>query len=95
MKENRNDKGILKEKCNFWMSVSNNRYVLRSFCVDYVTLPHLKHCFWHCSVFAVVVVYLLCDQQVRDSDPKDPKRERIVELIDDFRIPGANGERIL
>ncbi len=35
------------------------------------------------------------DLQVRDSDPKDPKRERIVNLIDDFRIMGENGERIL
>ncbi|XP_039972150.1 SRSF protein kinase 2-like isoform X2 [Xiphias gladius] len=31
---------------------------------------------------------------VRDSDPKDPKRERIVHLIDDFRICGANGEHV-
>lgn len=54
-----------------------------------------KHCLWHFSVFVVLFVYLLCGQQVRDSDPKDPKRERIVELIDDFRITGENGERIL
>ncbi|KAF7656874.1 hypothetical protein LDENG_00034690 [Lucifuga dentata] len=31
---------------------------------------------------------------VRDSDPKDPKREKIVHLIDDFRIPGVNGEHV-
>ncbi|XP_074535692.1 SRSF protein kinase 3-like [Halichoeres trimaculatus] len=31
---------------------------------------------------------------VRDSDPKDPKRERVVHLIDDFRISGANGEHV-
>ncbi|KAM9362081.1 SRSF protein kinase 3-like [Symphorus nematophorus] len=31
---------------------------------------------------------------VRDSDPKDPKRERIVQLIDDFRINGVNGEHV-
>ncbi|XP_070694878.1 SRSF protein kinase 3-like [Pempheris klunzingeri] len=31
---------------------------------------------------------------VRDSDPKDGKRERIVHLIDDFRITGANGEHV-
>ncbi|XP_036957440.1 SRSF protein kinase 2-like isoform X3 [Acanthopagrus latus] len=31
---------------------------------------------------------------VRDSDPKDPQHERIVNLIDDFRITGANGEHI-
>lgn len=33
--------------------------------------------------------------QVRDSDPKDVKRDRVVQLIDDFRITGENGERIL
>uniref|UniRef100_A0A3B4UJ40 non-specific serine/threonine protein kinase n=1 Tax=Seriola dumerili TaxID=41447 RepID=A0A3B4UJ40_SERDU len=31
---------------------------------------------------------------VRDSDSKDPKRERIVHLIDDFRTSGANGEHV-
>ncbi|KAM6927907.1 SRSF protein kinase 3-like [Xenentodon cancila] len=31
---------------------------------------------------------------VRDSDLKDPKRERIVRLIDDFRISGATGEHV-
>lgn len=34
-------------------------------------------------------------QQVRDSDPSDPKRETIVQLIDDFKISGVNGVRIL
>ncbi|KAM6307727.1 LOW QUALITY PROTEIN: SRSF protein kinase 3 [Podargus strigoides] len=28
---------------------------------------------------------------VRDSDPSDPKRENIVQLIDDFKISGVNG----
>ncbi|XP_071349250.1 SRSF protein kinase 3-like isoform X2 [Trachinotus anak] len=31
---------------------------------------------------------------VRDSDSKDPKRETIVHLIDDFRISGANGDHV-
>uniref|UniRef100_A0A671WVW8 non-specific serine/threonine protein kinase n=1 Tax=Sparus aurata TaxID=8175 RepID=A0A671WVW8_SPAAU len=31
---------------------------------------------------------------VRDSDPKDPQRERVVNLIDDFRITGVNGEHV-
>ncbi|KAF3689483.1 SRSF protein kinase 1 [Channa argus] len=31
---------------------------------------------------------------VRNSDPKDPTRERIVQLIDDFRISGVNGEHV-
>lgn len=33
--------------------------------------------------------------QVRDSDPSDPYRETIVQLIDDFKISGVNGIRIL
>lgn len=33
-------------------------------------------------------------KRVRDSDPRDPKRERIVHLIEDFRTPGANGEHV-
>lgn len=33
--------------------------------------------------------------QVRDSDPSDPYRETIVQLIDDFKISGVNGVRIL
>ncbi|XP_058514330.1 SRSF protein kinase 3 isoform X3 [Ochotona princeps] len=31
---------------------------------------------------------------VRDSDPSDPKRETIVQLIDDFRISGVNGVHV-
>ncbi|XP_068598235.1 SRSF protein kinase 3-like [Brachionichthys hirsutus] len=31
---------------------------------------------------------------VRDSDPEDPKREKIVHLIDDFMISGVNGEHV-
>ncbi|KAM4696506.1 SRSF protein kinase 3 [Rhinophrynus dorsalis] len=31
---------------------------------------------------------------VRDSDPSDPKREMIVQLIDDFKISGVNGVHI-
>lgn len=33
--------------------------------------------------------------QVRDSDPSDPFRETVVQLIDDFKISGTNGVRIL
>lgn len=32
---------------------------------------------------------------MRDSDANDLKRDRVVHLIDDFRITGENGERIL
>ncbi|XP_069738825.1 SRSF protein kinase 3 [Phaenicophaeus curvirostris] len=31
---------------------------------------------------------------VRDSDPSDPKRENIVQLIDDFRVSGVNGVHV-
>ncbi|XP_062855288.1 SRSF protein kinase 3 [Trichomycterus rosablanca] len=31
---------------------------------------------------------------VRDSDPKDPKRETIVQLIDDFKISGVHGVHV-
>lgn len=46
-------------------------------------------------VFVDTATRTIFNHQVRDSDSKDPKRERIVHLIDDFRISGANGERIL
>lgn len=45
------------------------------------------------AVFAVTAARLC--PQVRDSDPRDLKRDRVVHLIDDFRITGENGERIL
>ena len=32
---------------------------------------------------------------VRDSDEKDPYREKTVQLLDDFKIAGVNGTRIL
>lgn len=46
------------------------------------------------GVDSAVTTAHLCPQ-VRDSDPKDLKRDRVVHLIDDFRINGENGERIL
>lgn len=33
--------------------------------------------------------------QVRNSDPNDPNKERVVQLLDDFKISGVNGSRIL
>ena len=33
--------------------------------------------------------------QVRNTDPDDPNRERVVQLLDDFKISGINGTRIL
>lgn len=41
----------------------------------------LSHC---CFVF-----------QVRESDPGDPNKDMVVQLIDDFKISGVNGIRIL
>lgn len=32
--------------------------------------------------------------QVRNSDPNDPNREMVVQLLDDFKISGVNGTRI-
>jgi len=32
---------------------------------------------------------------VRDSDPEDSYRQKTVQLLDDFRLPGVNGNRIL
>lgn len=42
----------------------------------------------HCKV------PLYCPQ-VRNSDPNDPNREMVVQLLDDFKISGVNGTRIL
>lgn len=32
---------------------------------------------------------------MRNSDPDDPNREMVVQLLDDFKISGVNGTRIL
>jgi len=33
--------------------------------------------------------------QVRESDENDPYRDKTVQLLDDFKISGINGTRIL
>lgn len=33
-------------------------------------------------------------RSVRDSDPQDPYRERVVQLLDDFKISGVNGTHV-
>nr|XP_056723627.1 SRSF protein kinase 1 [Euleptes europaea] len=33
-------------------------------------------------------------KSIRDSDPDDPNRERVVQLLDDFKISGVNGSHI-
>lgn len=60
-----------------------------------VSLPEMLggHPMDVCLLLAVTAARLC--PQVRDSDPKDLKRDRVVHLIDDFRITGENGERIL
>ena len=42
-----------------------------------------------CSVNVFVVV------QVREADENDPYRDKTVQLLDDFKISGINGTRIL
>lgn len=44
-----------------------------------------------------IFVFTLCVSvlQVRNSDPSDPNREKVVQLLDDFKISGMNGTRIL
>ena len=37
----------------------------------------------------------VCCLQVRDTDKSDPFREKTVQLLDDFKISGINGTRIL
>lgn len=40
-------------------------------------------------------MYDIFDFQIRESDPSDPHRERSIQLLDDFKISGANGKRTL
>lgn len=54
----------------------------------------MKSCVLFIFSYFLFNTYLF-NLQVRDSDPNDPKRDSIVQLIDDFRVTGVNGERIL
>lgn len=54
----------------------------------------MKSCVLFIFIYFLFNTYLF-NHQVRDSDAKDPKRDSIVQLIDDFRVTGVNGERIL
>lgn len=40
-------------------------------------------------------VFVSFFNQVRNSDPNDPNREMVVQLLDDFKFSGVNGTRIL
>lgn len=53
-----------------------------------LTLPNINP-----DCFDCVVHFLF--PQVRNSDPNDPNREMVVQLLDDFKISGVNGTRIL
>ena len=50
---------------------------------------HSKYLNW------VILTNLLFYFQVRDSDETDTYREKTVQLLDDFKISGVNGSRIL
>lgn len=48
------------------------------------------------SLNAFLVIFpLSLVNQVRESDPGDPNKDMVVQLIDDFKISGVNGIRIL
>ena len=49
----------------------------------------------HSPVIQVLTFPHFCIFQVRNTDPRDPNRERVVQLLDDFKISGMNGTRIL
>jgi hypothetical protein len=44
---------------------------------------------------SLVLKYGFLPTQVRNSDPNDPNGEMVVQLLDDFKISGVNGTRIL
>ncbi len=43
----------------------------------------------------ILFYFMLFCFQVRNTDPDDPNREMVVQLLDDFKISGVNGTRIL
>ena len=51
----------------------------------------------HSGLDPCVLRVFLClsSAQVRNSDINDPSREKVVQLLDDFKISGVNGTRIL
>lgn len=60
---------------------------------DIFTLAHISIISVSTAFTALIVC--VCVFQVRDTDPADPNRERVVQLLDDFKISGMNGTRIL
>lgn len=54
-------------------------------CVIFLTFSNIK----------MLPLCFFFPPQVRNSDPSDPNREMVVQLLDDFKISGVNGTRIL
>jgi len=56
---------------------------------------HMSHDTWSHDTWSSSCVSARCVFQVRNTDPSDPSREKVVQLLDDFKISGMNGTRIL
>lgn len=66
--------------------------LLRSVSTVSVTCTWILH--QVCVQCTKSLLFLFC-VQVRNTDPDDPNREMVVQLLDDFKISGVNGTRIL
>ena len=69
--------------------VSRGLRVIKMYVWDVCMFPH---------VFLTPLSHtpsVLIPLQVRESDPSDQNKEMVVQLIDDFKISGINGIRIL
>lgn len=72
-----------------------------------VSMVSVVHCFFKTTGLSIVAFQIRCADllwcttlflvcvQVRNTDPDDPNREMVVQLLDDFKISGVNGTRIL
>lgn len=58
-----------------------------------VSFPHASHT--SLTPSALISLLFVVHLQVRESDPSDQNKEMVVQLIDDFKISGINGIRIL
>lgn len=76
------------------MSVSAIRYLLAVLFRGkrFVALKVVKSAQHYTETARDEIFLLRC---VRDTDEKDPFREKTVQLLDDFKISGVNGTRIL
>ncbi len=62
--------------------------------VDFFRTLTLYYCYSSVHNFYRLNFVCVCVFQVRDTDPTDPNREKVVQLLDDFKISGMNGTRI-